>query len=295
MSGIVWLASYPKSGNTWMRALLANLFLKAEAGADINRLSRDGIATSRRMFDHLTLLDSGLLTETEIDLLRPAVHRAWGGSLAADGAMLPPSDRPLALRRFVKCHDAYTRLSDGTPLLGGGEAASWAILIVRDPRDIAPSFADHRGCSVDEAIALMDDPEAVQGRSIRGQRHQLRQRLLDWSGHASSWLDQKDIPVHLVRYEAMQEDPAATFAAALRFAGVDTDAEAIERAVRLSSFESLRGQEEARGFDEARVGKNFFRRGIAGGWRGALTAAQASRIERRHGAMMLRLGYSASA
>ncbi len=69
----IWLASYPKSGNTWLRLLLANL--SATRPADINGLSEQaGIASARGPFDRLLLIDSGLLTHDEIDCLRPRVY-----------------------------------------------------------------------------------------------------------------------------------------------------------------------------------------------------------------------------
>ena len=74
MTRTIWLASYPKSGNTWLRMLLANLSSK-DTPADINDLpERGGIASARGPFDHLTLIDSGLLTFDEIDALRPRVY-----------------------------------------------------------------------------------------------------------------------------------------------------------------------------------------------------------------------------
>jgi aryl sulfotransferase len=294
VTGIVWLASYPKSGNTWMRALIANLAVEGDVPADINAPSRRrGIASSREVFDRITLLESGLLTDEEIDRLRPHVYRAWAAEPAVD-AVARGQESAVPVARFIKCHDAYTRLEDGTPLLGGAEAARGAIVIVRDPRDIAPSLADHRGCSIDEAIDLMSDPEAVQGRAPRGQIRQLRQRLLDWSGHVASWLDQTDVPVHLIRYEALHADAARMLTGAMAFAQRPAAEEQVARSVRLSAFKELRRQEEARGFAEARPSARFFRRGEMGGWRTSLSAGQAERIETDHGPMMARLGYLTS-
>ena len=80
----VWLASYPKSGNTWMRMLIANLSAK-DAPADINDLpERGGIASARGPFDYLTLIDSGLLTHDEIDVLRPRVYEELARGVADD-------------------------------------------------------------------------------------------------------------------------------------------------------------------------------------------------------------------
>jgi len=73
----IWLASYPKSGNTWFRMLVANLSANDGKAVDINNLpERGGLAGARAPFDYLTLLDSGLLTHDEIDDLRPRVYEA---------------------------------------------------------------------------------------------------------------------------------------------------------------------------------------------------------------------------
>ncbi len=190
----------------------------------------------------------------------------------------------------MKCHDAYTRLADGTSLLGGSAAAG-AIVVVRDPRDVALSFADHRGVSIDEVIDLMCDPSTAVSRSIQAVGRQLQQRLLDWSGHVASWLDQGDIPVHLVRYEDVETDTAAALLGAARFAGYDVTADQAARAAHLSAFDILREQEEASGFMEGAKDRPFFRRGHSGAWRTALSAGQAERIEAAHRKMMMRLGY----
>ena len=49
----------------------------------------------------------------------------------------------------------------GEPLLAGARGANGAIVVVRDPRDIAPSLASHRNTSIDDAIAFMNDRDAV--------------------------------------------------------------------------------------------------------------------------------------
>jgi aryl sulfotransferase len=282
---LVWLASYPKSGNTWMRALLANLKTGDDTPSDINRLGRRyGIASSRGLFEDQTLLDSGLLTDDEVDALRPGVHRSWAGLAGQAGDSF-----------VMKCHDAYTRCGDGTPLLGGAEGARGAIVVVRDPRDVALSLADHRGTSVDDAIELICDPLGTIGRTTRSGRAQLRQRLLDWSGHVASWLDQTDIPVHLTRYEDMQADAAAALADVARFTGISATDRQLSKSVRASTFEAMRRTEDAEGFVEARSGTKFFRRGEVGGWRTMLSIDQIGRIERVHGRMMERIHYPRAA
>jgi aryl sulfotransferase len=287
-----WLASYPKSGNTWLRLLIEGLRLKPGERLDINRLERrDGIASARAPFDHFSLIDSGLLTHEEIDRLRPRIHEAQ--SAAEDDNV--GADEAVAGVRFVKVHDAYTLTPAGEPLLGGARAAAGAILITRDPRDVAPSLANHNGSTLDAAITLMNAPDGSFCGGARRQYPQLRQRLLSWSGFAESWLEQRDIPVHLLRYEDMKADAAAALSGVLAFADLEFSQEAIRRAVAAAHFDELRSQEQENGFAEwlggGRRGGAFFRRGVSGAWRDELTRDEVRRIEAEHAAMMRRLGY----
>lgn len=285
MTAFCWLASYPKSGNTWFRLLVANLQAESEP-VDINDMpEREGIASGRAQFEHATLIDSGLLAHDEADRLRPLVYR----EMAAKGARAGDAPGP----RLVKVHDAYRRLADGTPLLAGRDGARRAIVIVRDPRAIAPSLAQHHGRTIDEAIDFMADPAAALAGGLRSQPQQLRQVLLDWSGHAASWLDQADLPVHRLRYEDLAARPAEALQAAMAFAGRPVERRAAERAAEFASFARLQAQEREKGFCEwvrPQAGL-FFRRGEAAGWRAELTPAQVRRLEAAHGAMMARLGY----
>ena len=293
MTGIVWLASYPKSGNTWFRVILANL--ASEHPVDINDMpGRGGIASGRPEFEAVTWLDSGLLTHEEADALRPRLYEALAGGAHPEPEVADPGAPPRP--RFIKAHDAYVSTGLGEPLFA---RIGRAILIVRDPRDVAPSFAHHRHTTIDAAIALMNGPDAALAGGRNALTNQLRQRLNDWSGHAASWLEQRDIPVHLVRYEDLADDPVAVFGAAMAFAGVAAPLDDVRRAVEFASFERLRAQELERGFREWIPGRGragtFFRRGQRGSWRDDLSPRQVASIEAAHGPMMRRLGYELSA
>jgi aryl sulfotransferase len=288
MTRTIWLASYPKSGNTWFRMPLANLSAKDSKPVDINDLpEREGIASGRLLFDQISLIDSGLLTHDEIDCLRPRIYEA----LAEDDDDTKPEDPPRV--RIVKVHDAYTSTPQGEPLLAGERGAAGAIVIVRDPRDVAPSLANHHHCSIDEAISFMNDAAANYSSKTHRQHEQLRQKLSGWSAHIASWLDQTDIPVHLIRYETLQADTFGTFHRALDFAGRPESEDDIRRAVTYAAFSELRRQEQENGFDEGpyRFGGIFFRRGEVGAWHDELSDEQVARIEAAHGPMMRRLSY----
>ncbi len=245
---IVWIASFPKSGSTWLRVLIANLKASAAEPVDINRLpDLTGIASNRGPLDHLTLLETGLLTHEESAILRPRLYEAlaaeWAGRI-----------------HFVKVHDAYTMTAKGEPLMGRGVARG-AIYIVRDPRDVAVSLAFSESITIDQSIAMLSPQSSLCGELDR-QNSQLRQRLLGWSGHVTSWLEQTDLPMHLIRYENLQQAPAHTFAEAMRFAGLDAASADVDSAVRHSDFGELRRQEELHSFIERTSRTSpFFRQG----------------------------------
>jgi len=277
--GIVWLASFPKSGNTWFRIFLANLAAGENGPADINNLDeRGGIASSRHEFEAATLLDSGLLSHDDIDCLRPRVYEA----IRADATE----------QRWIKVHDAYTQTPQGEPMFGG-KVARAAIYLARDPRDVAVSLSYHNSTTVDDAIKLINAADGALCRSRKGQAPQLRQKLMGWSGHVTSWLDQTDVPVFVVRFEDLKASPVDHFGAALRFADRQATPEEIERAVRHADFAQLQRQESEKGFGE-RMSRTapFFRSGAAGGWREVLNVEQIKAIEQCHSAVMARLGYA---
>lgn len=277
-AGLVWLASYPKSGNTWFRIFLANLAAGDGAPVDINDLDlHGGLASAREEFEAATMLESGLMSHDEIDSLRPHVYER----IARDCSDLC----------WMKVHDAYTALPSGEPLLG--RAGRAAIYLVRDPRDVAVSFAHHNGSTIDTAIAFMNRTDSALGDGPMRSTGQLRQKLRGWSGHAATWLDQRDVPVHLLRYEDLKADPVARFGAALAFAGQESRVEDVEAAVAHSDFSALQRREREAGFAERGTPlAPFFRAGQAGGWREVLSAEQRTRIEDAHAPMMERLGYA---
>ena len=188
--------------------LVANLFKEDGEPVDINDLpEHGGIASARGPFDYLTLIDICLLTHDEADVFRPGVYEMLAGGALDDE--FHSEDAPPV--RFVKVHDAYTLTPKGEPLLAGGRGADGAIVIVRDPRDVVPSQANHYGIGIDATIAILNDPGAAQCATPGRQHTQLRHKLCGWSGHIATWLDQTDIPIHLVRYEDLRADTVGVF------------------------------------------------------------------------------------
>jgi len=273
MGKIVWLASYPKSGNTWMRAFLHNLLADAARPFDINRLGElTGGDVEARLYEELAGQSATGLSPEQIAALRPAVQER----LAAEA---PGS-------RFVKTHSAMLNLA-GIPAINLSVTAG-AIYIVRDPRDVALSFAHHLGRPVDDVVELMARENAMSD-SVPGM---VADFLGSWSQHVLGWTARPSPGLHVVRYEDMLAEPQRSFGAVAAFLRLEARRERLERAIRHASFKVLAGQETRAGFREkSAAAERFFRSGRAGGWRDALTADQVARIEADHAVQMARFGY----
>lgn len=272
MGGIYWLASYPKSGNTWFRTFLQNLLENGSQPVDINELTVGNIASGRGWLDEVLGFDTAELDPDEVDRLRPEVYR-W--SLRAEEI------------GYHKIHDAYTYTTCDEPLVSRA-ATLGALYILRNPLDVAPSYANHSHCTIGDAIARMGEGE----HAMCCTPNQVRQKLLTWSEHALSWIDAPGLNCHVIRYEDMLHTPVTTFTEAARFLHLPDDPTRVEKAIRFSEFKVLARQEEEKGFKErSPKTERFFRQGKSGDWRDKLTPAQVERIIADHGEVMRRFGY----
>jgi len=274
---IIWLASYPKSGNTWFRAFLANLMRQSDQPADINELEGAPIASSRQLFDEATGLSSSDLTSEEIENLRPHVY----DFIAQNSTEII----------FHKIHDAFITTSEGLPLIPA-QATICALYFVRNPLDIAVSFAHHANISLNASVAAMNNNNYTFCSKNSRLHMQLQQKLLSWSNHVWSWTAQTNFPVMVIRYEDMMLEPFITFSKAVKFCGLNNNDDEIQEAIRKSSFSELQKQEKENGFREKGPDSvTFFRKGKIGSWKEELTAELVEIIRSDHQHVMKQLAY----
>lgn len=277
--GLILLASYPKSGNTWVRLFLASLEQDRDIDLSVMDETSSG-ATSRGLLQMLLGIDLAELSADEVEELRPLAYcelaRRGGG-------------RPVLL----KVHDGYRATPSGAALFPP-RAVAGCVHLVRDPRDICLSLAAHCAVDADRAIAYLASPDYGSSRRLDVGRAQVREIRGSWSGHGGSWLA-APLPRLTLRYEDMVADPLTSLGRIAAFCGLEASPEAVARAVERSSFARLAARESISGFRERPAGmERFFRSGRVQQWRQDLTRAQVARIERDHGALMARLGYELS-
>lgn len=277
----VWLASYPKSGNTWMRSILTAL------------------TTHQLLFD-ANLLGSGsqpyavgsLLGTLGLDprwLDRADLHRARD-HLIRQAASEPLRSDCRDLPRFRKTHEVYRPGTPGAePFVT--ECTRAAVLIVRDPRDVACSYGPFFGLDLASAVDRMGKESSNSDSSPF--KSTTEQPWGTWSSHAESWLsDFVPFPVHLVRYEDLQADAVTTLLPIFDAVGLPCTAEQLREAVQRVRFERMSEWESSHRFREVSPHTTqFFRSGTVGDWRSQLDGQCVVDLEADHGDVMLRLGY----
>lgn len=278
---IIWLASYPKSGNTWFRSFLTALKTD-DSVFNINELKTDGIFSSKEHFENILDVDSDVLYPEEIQKYQ---RLAWTHiSLQAKN------------KQFVKIHDAFDFLSnnENQPLIPE-EATYKAIYFVRNPFDVVPSLSNHSGDSIAKTVEFINRSETCfinLKKKKSGSGNQFYQHLGTWNEHVKSWLIHPKFPVLFLRYEDMKLNSFESFKNAVKFMELDYSDEQIRQALMITSFENLRKQEEQKGFKEkSSKTKFFFNKGEINYGKSLLTEEQIESIKIVNEEMMKHFGY----
>ncbi|KKL95027.1 hypothetical protein LCGC14_1858740 [marine sediment metagenome] len=270
---IWWIASYPKSGSTWVRmfmnAYMTGFPLSLNSGFQYawgdNHVGFFQTCYSRRA-DQLTI--------TEQIMIRPA-------------ALITMLNLSACKHVCLKTHHAKAQIDDMPlipPSISGG-----AVYIIRDPRDIAISFADHSGTTISKTIENMNNKQHTTLHPVTKLQH----ILTSWSIHVQSWTSKnKNVPVKIIRYEDMLVNPKYEFEQILNGLGIKTiDRDKFNFALKETEFENLQALETKEGFREISKGERFFRVGKAGQWKKGLTPQELDCIQKNHGEVMREYGY----
>ncbi|WP_317055264.1 sulfotransferase domain-containing protein [Roseovarius rhodophyticola] len=269
---IVWLASYPKSGNTWTRVFLANYLANPDKPLSINQVRHfgmgDAIAKTYRM-----------VSNGRVDFNDP--HSV----LRYRDPVLQAIIRNNADVNFVKTHN-ICGAAFGVELIPE-RYTRCGVYILRNPMDIVLSFARHFDKDLEQAIDAMANPEHVIQDATTA-----AQFLGNWSEHVKGWAAERRFPMLVLRYEDLQSDPQTNFSKVLEHVGVTVEPDRVAKAVEFSSFDVLRKQEEKEGFvEKPEQAERFFAKGTSGQWKTDLPANFAKRLRKDHRKIMKKYGY----
>ena len=277
MKKIVWIASYPKSGNTWMRYLLGNYFFNHNDKFDPN------IISYLKGFK----IDDKLLNLNRLQDLKENPYNSskyWIKS--QENLKILNGDIT-----FLKTHNALININGNE--FTNDDLTLGIIHIVRDPRDVVISYSKYLGISIDKTINLMtrelyykQEPKVLSHTQIIG----------SWGLNYNSWKNGiPSIPRILIRYEDLIRNCKNTFEKIIEFLSLQMNFKLnykkIETSVELSKFENLKKYETNNTFKENAGANSFFREGKSNYWKKELNFYEAKIIEDKFNSEMIDLGY----
>lgn len=277
-NGIIWLASYPKSGNTWLRTFLTSILLKGK-DFTLNRLVGDPILSGRRILDSYLGFDSIVLRDEEVLRLVPK----FLSTIAKD-----PTKNYIS-----KTHSIFTLNDDGIEYVPKS-CIKKVIYLVRNPFDVSISYKFHEGFdSVDPILEFMNCRNAFISKPNGKFSFLLPQQIGSWSQNYWSW--KKGVPNDLIlicRYEDLLQEPKKWFKRILDFLEMEYDENSLQKAIEETKLSKLKSKENKSGFFEKNIkSKTFFRTGKIGEGRHELTQDQIKSLIENHKSALLDLAY----
>ena len=275
---IIWLASYPKSGNTWLRMFLKSYFLKPgeKFGLENSRLDN---------FKSQGFPDQEILDHLSVDYNKfEEIVKNW--EAMQDYINLNNKTN------YVKTHNAMVTV--GSYKFTTTRNTKGIIYIVRDPRDVLVSLSHHMGIDYEKTFEHLSSSYNFEYPSSGDKRYK-KTLMGAWSDHYKSWKNFKSCKTLIVKYEDMVLDEYNTFKKIIKYLtevdGAEYKEEKLIKALKQTQFDELQKMEKKEGFSEKGKGKLFFRKGKIGEWEKDLSVNLIKKIEKMFSKEMIELGY----
>lgn len=235
---IIWLASYPKSGNTLVRSMLSGYLFSKDGKFNFELLNN-----IKKFPDFGVFKNLGIDTSDENEVVKKYIY-VQEEINKRDGNTL----------RLLKTHAALNDIN-GHPFTNLKNTLG-AVYIVRDPRKIVLSYANHSEISLDESLNRLLELRTLGGQNDR--QNQSVTHVGSWSSNYNSWKEFKKVNKYLlIKYEDLVSNPEETFLSILDFihqlsnSKFVVDKNKLKNVLNTTTFEFLQNLEKKTSFPEA--------------------------------------------
>ena len=251
---IIWIASYPKSGNTYLRSFISSYYFSKKGKFDFNLL------LNILQFPSLKFTKKNIFSEDEASqnwifnqnqfFLNNKVH-------------------------FIKTHNSLDEFKGNK--FTSNQQTLGAIYIVRDPRNILTSLTHHYSLNYEQAYKkIMDENASLLEKSLNND-HSNFTFLGSWSNHYKSWKNTKEFKTLFIKYEDLEDNKYETFKKVVNFINrikskeLKIDEKKLLNSIRSTNFTNLKNKEQNEGFEESVISSNgekkpFFNLGFNNRW-----------------------------
>ena len=287
---IFWIVSYPKSGNTLVRAIISALFFSKEGKFQLDQLKHSTQFEKRSRLNLIKQINKeDFLNLDQLKIL----SKYW---------LILQDKKNIGIKTgfgFMKSHSSFVSLFNNwfTNL----QNTAGYIYVIRDPRDIVVSWSKHANLSYDQSIQFMLDfrssIEWAQTKSELPDNIKPKTFVSSWDEHVLSWTNNSlDVPKLILKYEDLVYNKEQVLKVIISFfeknfhIKFDLIKEKITNIIETTDFDGLKSYEERYGFEEA-VSGPFFRKGIKNQWKDELNIKQIKKIENKFRDFMNKFGY----
>lgn len=278
---IFWISSYPKSGNTLVRAILTGLFFSDDGKVNFEDMRHIGLfETTRRLNFIKSINENDFNNLGDLKIL----SKYW---------QKIQMNQELKISKgfgFLKTHSCFVSIKKN--LFTTKDITKGYIYIVRDPRDLCISWANHSNYSIDQSIDFLCNPLSVLKWINKSKYSKMPKNIFplqfisSWDEHVKSWVDNDiDIPKLIIKYEDLIIKKEIVINKiidyfyenfGIKISNLETK---LENILKTTSFSYMKNIEAKNGFDEAMPWSSFFREGKKEQWRNVLNKKQHLKIE----------------
>ena len=279
-SMIVWIASYPKSGNTYIRSFLSAYYYTNDGKFNFELLK------NIKQFPNSEFFDSEIKTMEE-------ASESW---LFAQRKI--KENKKI---KFLKTHN-FLGAYNGRPFTTMDYTLG-AIYVVRDPRNVISSIMNHFSMDVDEAFNFMTNKNKGTRSKVKDEYYSTYSFLNTWSNHYKSWAKTINFRKLIIKYEDLESNKYETFRDILVFTNTllnrteRVNKNKLENSISSTNFSVLKNLEKNKGFDEAlysekdKKKKTFFNLGFNNRYKNLLSKNMCDKIESAFEVEMRELNY----
>ncbi len=256
---IIWIASYPKSGNTWLRSLISSYYFSEDGVFNQNSLPLIQQFPQKKYFKNFNY-NPEIITDTA---------KFW-----IPAQKIINMDKKI---KFFKTHNVLGSINNSKFTDKKNTVA--CIYVVRDPRNVITSLQNHYEMTKEESLNFMlNENKFIYDYSIKNDYSNF-QFISSWEKNYQSWLNQKNFSVMMIKYEDLIKDTLETFKKVIEFIELITKSqrayneEKAKISIQSTTFEKMKQIERKEGFIESILSKNesqkipFFHLGPKNNWK----------------------------